>query len=92
MYYYRYVNHCYVNYLLMIIHAGADPEDLHGRWLIGWLPILNYTTAEGVAAWLIMVDISYTMLHKRTGEGGWLATLRLSNPPPPQSPPDMCVI
>ena len=22
-----------------------------------------------------MVDISYTTLHKRTGEGGWLATL-----------------
>ena len=26
-----------------------------------------------------MVDISYTTLHKRTGEGGWLATL--STPP-----------
>ena len=25
--------------------------------------------------WLIMVDIFYNRLHKRTGEGGWLATL-----------------
>ncbi|MCG8623605.1 MAG: hypothetical protein MJE68_16635, partial [Proteobacteria bacterium] len=24
--------------------------------------------------WLIMVDISYTTLHQRIGEGGWLAT------------------
>ncbi len=29
--------------------AGADPEILHGRWLMGWLPIINYTGARGVA-------------------------------------------
>ena len=28
---------------------GADPENLHGRWLTGWLPIVNYTGARGVA-------------------------------------------
>ena len=22
--------------------AGADPENLHGRWLMGWLPIVNH--------------------------------------------------
>ena len=25
--------------------AGADPENLHGRWLTGWLPIVNHTGA-----------------------------------------------
>ena len=29
--------------------SGADPEILHGRWLMGWLPIVNYTGAKGVA-------------------------------------------
>ena len=29
--------------------AGADPENLHGRWLTGWLPIVNYISARGVA-------------------------------------------
>ena len=24
-------------------------EILHGRWLMGWLPIVNYTDAMGVA-------------------------------------------
>ena len=28
---------------------GADPEIFHGRWLMGWLPIVNYTGARGVA-------------------------------------------
>ena len=28
---------------------GADPENLHGRWLVGWLPIVNHTGAKGVA-------------------------------------------
>ena len=28
---------------------GADPEILHGRWLTGWPPIVNYTGARGVA-------------------------------------------
>ena len=64
--------------------SGADPENLHGRWLMGWLPIVNHTGAKG-GGWLIIVDISYTILHKRTGEGGWLATL---SPPPPPPPPD----
>ena len=32
-----------------LLNAGADPENLHGRWLTRWLPILNYTSAEGVA-------------------------------------------
>ena len=40
---------------------------------MGWLPIVNYTGAKG-GGWLIMVDISYTTLHKRTGKGEWLAT------------------
>ena len=29
--------------------TGADPENLHGRWLTGWLPIVNHTSAKGVA-------------------------------------------
>ena len=29
------------------ITAGTDPEILHGRWLMGWLPIVNYTGARG---------------------------------------------
>ena len=30
--------------------AGADPEILHGRWLMGWLSIVNYTgIIKGVA-------------------------------------------
>ena len=29
---------------------GADPEILHGRWLMGWLSIVNYT---GVRGWLV---------------------------------------
>ena len=29
--------------------TGADPEILHGRWLMGWLSIVNYTGARGVA-------------------------------------------
>ena len=33
--------------------------------------------------WLILVDISYTTLHKRTSEVGWLATLSI----PPGSAP-----
>ena len=52
------------------VHAGADPEILHGMWLVGWLPIVNYTDAKGWGSWLIMVDISYTTLYKRTSEGG----------------------
>ena len=43
--------------------SGADPENLHGRWLTGWLPIVNHTGVKG-GGWLIMVDISYTTLHK----------------------------
>ena len=50
---------------LEVYISGADPENLHIRWLAGWLPIVNHTGAKG---WLI--DISYTTLHKRTGEGG----------------------
>ena len=30
--------------------ADADPEILHGRWLMGWLPIVNDTGAGG---WLV---------------------------------------
>jgi hypothetical protein len=30
--------------------SGADPEILHGRWRMGWLPIVNYTGARG---WLV---------------------------------------
>ena len=29
--------------------AGADPENLRGRWLTGWLPIVNHIGAKGVA-------------------------------------------
>ena len=32
---------------------------------MGWLPIVNYTGERGG----IMVDVSITTLHKRTGEG-----------------------
>jgi hypothetical protein len=31
------------------IYSGADPEILHGRWLMGWLPIVNYNGVRGVA-------------------------------------------
>ena len=31
------------------ITTGDDPENLHGRWLTGWLPIVNHTGAKGVA-------------------------------------------
>ena len=30
-------------------YTGADPENLHGRWLTGWLPIVNHTGVKGVA-------------------------------------------
>ena len=39
-----------------IFTLGADPENLHGRRLIGWLPIVNGA-----------LDVPYA---KRTGEGG----------------------
>ena len=55
---------------------GTDPEILHERWLYPQL-----TTLVQGGGWLIMVDVSYTTLHKRTRKGGWLATL--STPPPP---------
>ena len=45
---------CKVNIMSIIICnilcTGADPEILHGRWLMGWLPIVNHTGARG---WLI---------------------------------------
>ena len=28
---------------------GADPENLHGRWLMGWLSIVNHTGTKRVA-------------------------------------------
>ena len=31
---------------------GADPENFHGRWLTGWLPIVNHTGAKG-RGWLV---------------------------------------
>ena len=31
------------------VYMYADPENLHGRWLTGWLPIVNHTGAKGVA-------------------------------------------
>ena len=34
-----------------------------------------------------MADVSYATLHKRTSEGGWLATLSTPPPPPPGSAP-----
>ena len=30
-------------------NSGADSENLHGRWLTGWLPIVNHTGAKRVA-------------------------------------------
>ena len=29
--------------------AGADPENLHGTWLMGWLAIVNYIGGRGMA-------------------------------------------
>ena len=29
--------------------SGADPENIHGRWLTEWLPIVIHTGAKGVA-------------------------------------------
>ena len=49
--------------------ASIDLDILPGRWLMEWLPIVNSTGASGVASWLIMVDISYPVLHKRIREG-----------------------
>ena len=34
------------------LSPGADPENLHGRWLTGWLPIVNYTGGRG-GGWLV---------------------------------------
>ena len=39
------------NFTVISVHAafpGADPEILYGRWLTGWLPIVNHTGAKGV--------------------------------------------
>ena len=35
--------------ILICIIAGGDPENLRGRWLMGWLPIVNHTGTKGVA-------------------------------------------
>ena len=32
-----------------LTRSGADPENIHGRWLTGWLPIVKHTGAKGVA-------------------------------------------
>ena len=60
--------------------AGADPEVLHGRWLMRWLPIVNYTGAEG---WLVNNGgrLLYYLpcIKELVKGGGWLATL--STPP-----------
>ena len=50
---------------------GADPENLHGRWLMGWLPIINLYWCKG-GGWLIMVNASNTTLHmiKELVKGG----------------------
>ena len=29
--------------------AGTDPENFHGRWLMGWLSTVNHTGAKRVA-------------------------------------------
>ena len=36
--------------LLRDLRTGTDPEILHGRWLMGWLPIAIYT---GQGGWLV---------------------------------------
>ena len=52
---------------------------------MGWLPIVNHTGAKGGGGgWLIIVDISYTTLHKRTAWGRGVAS---HVPHPPGSPP-----
>ena len=28
------------------VHIGADPDNLRGRWLTGWLPMVNDTGAS----------------------------------------------
>ena len=35
---------------IILLSSGTDPEILHGRWLMGWLPIVNYIGARG---WLV---------------------------------------
>ena len=56
--------------------SGADAENLHGRWLMGWLPIVNHTGARG---WLVNNGghLLYIIILRciKTGEEGWLATL-----------------
>ena len=43
-------NFTYFTYTLLTLPiTGADPKNLHGRWLAGWLPIVNHTGAKGVA-------------------------------------------
>ena len=62
--------------------TGADPENLHGRWLTGWLLIVNILVQRG---WL--VNNSRHLLYYvalKNWWGGWLATL--STPPPWISP------
>ena len=38
---------------LSMVCPGADPENFHGRWLIGWLPIVNHTGHQVQRGWLV---------------------------------------
>ena len=42
-------------YACVCVRACADPEILHRRWLMGWLPIVNYTGVRG-PGWLVNND------------------------------------
>ena len=52
----------HIKAITMHLQALIHSEVLHGRWLVWWLLIVNYASAREVAAWLIMVDVSYTTL------------------------------
>jgi hypothetical protein len=59
----------YYNYAGEIAWPG---KILHRRWLMGWLPIVNYTGARQVAD-----DVPYTTLYtiKEQAKGVAIATL-----------------
>ena len=59
------VQRVYMHIVCMHVCECADLEILHGRWLMGWLPIVNYTGARGRSGRLIMMDVSWTkaILH-----------------------------
>ena len=87
------------NYCFNATYSMSECVHVHACMCRRWSRKFAWKVADGVAThskpywckgggWLIMVDISYTTLHKRIGEGGWLATL---STPPGSAPACVCV-